>query len=179
MLEADDAASLTRPSVGTPRVTLATIHTPLFFTRRRHVRPSQLDRPRKKSKLAPSRAELKLTAEIASAARRAHELHAKQTKLRKEAKAGGQQLDALLAHLESGVSTSPPPSETRTSLLDFTVWLHRCPFFPHPPPPRGGPTHFPSPGALALIDLCRADFRNQLCSKIPLNECERTTLNST
>ena len=41
------------------------------------------DRPRKKGRLAPSRAELKLTAEIASAARRAHELHAKQTKLSK------------------------------------------------------------------------------------------------
>jgi hypothetical protein len=75
------------------------------------------DRPRKKSKLAPSRAELKLTAEIASAARRAHELHAKQTKLRKEAKAGGQQLDALLAHLESGVSTSPPPMPQRAEFL--------------------------------------------------------------
>ena len=75
------------------------------------------DRPRKKSKLAPSRAELKLTAEIASAARRAHELHAKQTKLRKEAKAGGQQLDALLAHLESGVSTSPPLMPQRAEFL--------------------------------------------------------------
>jgi len=45
------------------------------------------------------------------------------------------------------------PPETRTSLFSlsgstvvhsfptlsrpFTVWLHRCPFFPHPPPPRG------------------------------------------
>ena len=75
------------------------------------------DRPRKKGRLAPSRAELKLTAEIASAARRAHELHAKQTKLSKEAKASGQQLDALLAHLESGVSTSPPAMPQRAEFL--------------------------------------------------------------
>ena len=53
------------------------------------------------------------------------------------------------------------PSETRTSLISLfgSIVVHSFPTLP-------------APGALGLIDLCRAEFQNYP------NECERTTLKS-